>query len=79
MDHTARLHTETIGAVIDRLAYRSVLIDTDPGSHHPCQLEHLWNSLYELAIGYEHLTEDLLSGARRLPGPSPQPGAFTGT
>ncbi|MFD4406601.1 DUF4254 domain-containing protein [Nocardia sp. NPDC058499] len=77
MVRQARLHTETIGAIIDRLAWISSLIDTSPGSGHPCELEYLWNSLDELLLGYEHLSEDVLSGVRRLPGTSTQPGVFT--
>ncbi|WP_306356757.1 MULTISPECIES: DUF4254 domain-containing protein [unclassified Nocardia] len=61
----ARLHTETMGAVIDRLAEFSA-----------CALEALsvggdsfiaWERLAELAVGYEDLTAEVSSGRRRLP------------
>lgn len=70
MNHHARLHTETIGEVIDRLALRSALIDAPDGPHHSYHFGYLWNQLDELAVGYQHLTEDVTRGMRRLPKPS---------
>ncbi|QIS08818.1 DUF4254 domain-containing protein [Nocardia arthritidis] len=65
----AGLHTETIGAVIDRLAqtqtHASHLLMTldaaDPRVHAA------WSHLAELANGYTDLTADILARSRRLP------------
>ncbi len=65
----ATLHTETIGAVIDRLAQASVR------AHHALMtldanddvLHGAWHHLAELADGYDDLVRDVLAGRRRLP------------
>ncbi|WP_245716663.1 DUF4254 domain-containing protein [Nocardia mikamii] len=65
----ATLHTETIGAVIDRLAEASVR------AHHALMtldandevLHGAWHHLAELADGYDDLVRDVLAGRRRLP------------
>ncbi|WP_280206038.1 DUF4254 domain-containing protein [Nocardia cyriacigeorgica] len=65
----ATLHTETIGAVIDRLAEASVrahhaLMTLDA---HDDLLHSAWHHLAELADAYDDLVRDVLAGRRRLP------------
>ncbi|WP_280426367.1 DUF4254 domain-containing protein [Nocardia carnea] len=69
MNQRARLHTENLGNVIDRLAQRSALIDAS-GDTTPQEFTYLWNGLLELIVGYRHLSEDLYLGTRRLPSPA---------
>ncbi len=65
----ATLHTETIGAVIDRIAEASVR------AHHALMtldandeiLHMAWHHLAELADAYDDLIADVLAGRRRLP------------
>ncbi|MGW4633766.1 DUF4254 domain-containing protein [Nocardia sp. NPDC004415] len=65
----ATLHTETIGAVIDRLAESTVR------AHHALMtlaahdelLHSAWHHLAELADAYDDLVRDVLAGKRRLP------------
>ncbi|MEU4319064.1 DUF4254 domain-containing protein [Nocardia fluminea] len=65
----ATLHTETVGAVIDRLAEASVR------AHHALMtlaandemLHCAWHRLAELADAYDDLVRDVLAGRRRLP------------
>ncbi|MFC6009690.1 DUF4254 domain-containing protein [Nocardia lasii] len=65
----ATLHTETIGAVIDRLAEASVR------AHHALMtllandemLHSAWHHLAELADAYDDLVRDVVAGRRRLP------------
>ncbi|MBY8855486.1 DUF4254 domain-containing protein [Nocardia sp. CA2R105] len=64
----ARVHTETLGAVIDRLAQftaAAVAALADSTDRH---LGDAWERLAELAIGYEDLVSEVQSGRRRLPG-----------
>lgn len=65
----ATLHTETIGAVIDRLAEASVkahhalmTLDSDDDMLHSA-----WHHLAELADAYDDLVRDVRAGRRRLP------------
>ncbi|MFB7722138.1 MULTISPECIES: DUF4254 domain-containing protein [unclassified Nocardia] len=64
----ARVHTETMGAVIDRLAqltahaYEALAHASGP------ELTRIWERLAELAVGYEDLASEVCSGRRRLPG-----------
>ncbi|MGQ4600548.1 DUF4254 domain-containing protein [Nocardia sp. R6R-6] len=64
----AYMHTETIGAVVDRLAEYSVLAHTalsrDTQQPH---IHYIWRQLAELALGYGDLSFELTTGARRLP------------
>ncbi|MCP2289307.1 DUF4254 domain-containing protein [Nocardia sp. NPDC050713] len=65
----ATLHTETVGAVIDRLAESSVrahhaLMTLDA---HDELLHCAWHHLAELADAYDDLIRDVLAGRRRLP------------
>lgn len=65
----ATLHTETVGAVMDRLAEAAV------HAHHALMtlnadddvLHGAWHHLAELADGYDDLVRDVLAGRRRLP------------
>lgn len=64
---SARMHTETLGAIVDRLArctadaYAALAGATD-------DLGDAWERLAELAIGYDDLAAELVTGRRRLPG-----------
>ncbi|WP_324198988.1 DUF4254 domain-containing protein [Nocardia amamiensis] len=64
----AYMHTETVGAVVDRLARYSVLAHTalnrDPQQP---QIHYVWQQLAELALGYGDLSFELTAGTRRLP------------
>ncbi|MEV6323000.1 DUF4254 domain-containing protein [Nocardia sp. NPDC051787] len=65
----ATLHTETVGAVIDRLAESSVrahhaLMTLDA---HDDLLHYAWHHLAELADAYDDLVRDVMAGRRRLP------------
>ncbi|MFE1593205.1 DUF4254 domain-containing protein [Nocardia sp. NPDC058705] len=63
------LHTETVGAVIDRMAEASVR------AHHALMtmaahdemLHSAWHHLAELADAYDDLVREVLAGRRRLP------------
>ncbi|MFC4376808.1 DUF4254 domain-containing protein [Nocardia halotolerans] len=73
---TAPLHTESIGAVVDRmahfaaLAYRALSCDADS------ELRTAQSRLHELACGYADLIVEVANGARRLPdGSSESDGA----
>ncbi|WP_454198060.1 DUF4254 domain-containing protein [Nocardia sp. Marseille-Q1738] len=64
----AYMHTETIGAVIDRLAKYSVFAHT--ALHRDTQQPHIhyvWQQLAELSLGYGDLSFELAAGTRRLP------------
>ncbi|MBW0271280.1 hypothetical protein ATM97_10690 [Nocardia sp. MH4] len=65
----ATLHTETIGAVIDRLAESSVrahhALMTMPANDE--MLHCAWHHLAELADAYDDLVRDVIAGRRRLP------------
>lgn len=76
MNPDARLHTESLGSIVDRLALRSAVIDT-AGEIDPSEFGYLWNGVDELVLGYDHLSEEVLTGARRLPGPPVQPDLAT--
>jgi hypothetical protein len=65
----ATLHTETVGAVIDRLAESSVrahhaLMTLDAQDE---RLHCAWHHLAELADAYDDLVRDIVAGRRRLP------------
>lgn len=64
----ARIHTETLGAVIDRLARLTAAAYaalTRPAGR---ELTSTWEHLAELAVGYEDLASEVCTGRRRLPG-----------
>ncbi|TLF92935.1 DUF4254 domain-containing protein [Nocardia cyriacigeorgica] len=63
----ARVHTETVGGVVDRLAqftvdaYRALTGTADDEYHRAC------NRLADLATAYQDLVDELAAGTRRLP------------
>ncbi|MGX1811680.1 DUF4254 domain-containing protein [Nocardia sp. NPDC055321] len=63
----ARLHTETLGMVIDRLARFSASAHAALAGTVDLELWDAWERLAELAVGYEDLTDEVSSGRRRLP------------
>lgn len=65
---SARVHTETLGAVVDRLAQFTAAAFAALANTADRHLGDAWERLAELAIGYEDLVTELHSGRRRLPG-----------
>ena len=63
----AHMHTETIGTVVDRLAQFSALAYLTLVSSPDWPVHHAWERLWDLAIGYEHLADEVGAGLRRLP------------
>ncbi|WP_040815777.1 DUF4254 domain-containing protein [Nocardia concava] len=63
----ARLHTETLGAVIDRLAMFTVHANAALTGTREWELWDSWERLAELAVGYEDLKDEVSTGRRRLP------------
>ncbi|WP_433662999.1 DUF4254 domain-containing protein [Nocardia sp. CA-128927] len=63
----AYLHTETIGAIIDRLAQHTARAYAALADESDWDLWFVWERLAELAVGYEDLIEELTAGRRRLP------------
>ncbi|WP_280425401.1 DUF4254 domain-containing protein [Nocardia carnea] len=63
------IHTETLGAVIDRLAwgwvYANEVIETDGARDQ--QARKRWHRLAELIDGYTELIGEIVGGRRRLP------------
>jgi hypothetical protein len=64
----AHVHTETLGAVVDRVAQFTATAYAALANAVDWTLGDAWERLAELAIGYEDLVTDLESGRRRLPG-----------
>ncbi|WP_280235577.1 DUF4254 domain-containing protein [Nocardia cyriacigeorgica] len=65
---SARLHTETLGSIVDRLAqYTADAYAALAGTS--TDLGDAWERLAELAVGYDDLAAELAAGRRRLPGP----------
>jgi len=63
----ARMHTETVGTVIDRLAQFSALAYLSL-THEPDRVIHdAWRRLSELAVAYDHLAGEVTAGLCRLP------------
>ncbi|MGY4100299.1 DUF4254 domain-containing protein [Nocardia sp. R16R-3T] len=65
---SASVHTETLGAVIDRLAQYTATAYVALASATDNDLGDAWEALAELAIGYEDLASEVTAGRRRLPG-----------
>lgn len=69
-DGDVLIHAETLGAVIDRMAWGWVdanqVVEIDGARDH--QARKRWHRLAELIDGYTELVGDLLRGGRRLPG-----------
>ncbi|WP_327149639.1 DUF4254 domain-containing protein [Nocardia sp. NBC_01329] len=68
-DSDATIHAETLGTVIDRMAWGWVdanqVVEIDGARDH--QARKRWHRLAELIDGYTELIGDLLRGGRRLP------------
>ncbi|MFF0500749.1 DUF4254 domain-containing protein [Nocardia aobensis] len=64
----ASIHTETLGSVIDRLAYYTASVDAAFAEARAAELRYLWGKLGELAVAYSDLVSDIQRGVRRLPG-----------
>lgn len=64
----AHVHTETLGAVVDRVAQFTATAYAALADSVDWQLGDAWERLAELAIGYEDLIAELHTGRRRLPG-----------
>ncbi|MVU82846.1 DUF4254 domain-containing protein [Nocardia sp. ET3-3] len=64
----ARVHTETLGAVIDRLARLTAAAYAALARQSGRELTIAWEHLAELAVGYEDLASEVTTGRRRLPG-----------
>ncbi|MGO4647588.1 DUF4254 domain-containing protein [Nocardia sp. 2YAB30] len=63
----AYLHTESLGAVIDRLAQLSARAYAALADGAEWDLWFAWERLAELAVAYEDLVTELATGRRRLP------------
>ncbi|MFC9435061.1 DUF4254 domain-containing protein [Nocardia sp. NPDC057030] len=63
----AYLHTETVGAILDRLAQFTACAYAALAEESDWDLWFAWERLAELAVGYEDLVEELTTGRRRLP------------
>ncbi|MET9027624.1 DUF4254 domain-containing protein [Nocardia sp. NPDC004168] len=66
----AHVHTETVGAVIDRLAQFTANAYAALASSSEWDLWDAWQRLAELAVGYDDLAAEVCAGVRRLPGAS---------
>lgn len=64
----ASIHTETLGSVIDRLAYYSAGTGPAFRSSAPAEFRYMWSKLGELAVAYSDLADEVQCGVRRLPG-----------
>ncbi|TLF92295.1 DUF4254 domain-containing protein [Nocardia cyriacigeorgica] len=61
-------HTETVGAVIDRMARLSVAARGSIASGAPdAEMRRAWQQLAELTVGYSDLSYEISAGVRRLP------------
>ncbi|MEV4129688.1 DUF4254 domain-containing protein [Nocardia sp. NPDC049707] len=63
----ARLHTETVGAVLDRIAQLSLCADAALARAGTDECHAAWTRLAQLAEGYRDLAEEIGAGIRRLP------------
>ncbi|WP_433192141.1 DUF4254 domain-containing protein [Nocardia sp. CA-107356] len=64
---SALLHTETVGCVVDRMAYLTALAFTTLASEPDSVFHHINVQLNDLAVGYQHLVLELRAGAKHLP------------
>ena len=67
----ANMHTETVGAVIDRIARLSVFAHETLSNAPEWRVHDAWERLAELSLGYEDLAAEVSVGFRRLPRPYP--------
>ncbi|WP_225726203.1 MULTISPECIES: DUF4254 domain-containing protein [unclassified Nocardia] len=63
----AHMHTESVGAVVDRLAQYSVTAHRIIAEAPEWVVHAAWERLAELALGYEDLAYEVSAGLRRLP------------
>ncbi|WP_278263109.1 DUF4254 domain-containing protein [Nocardia sp. AG03] len=70
--HTAPMHTESIGAVIDRMAHFAALTYRALAGGGESELRAAQLRLHELACGYDDLIVEVANGARRLPDGNPE-------
>lgn len=63
----AYLHTETVGAVLDRLARLTACAEAALAAESDWDIWFAWERLAELSVGYEDLVAELATGRRRLP------------
>lgn len=63
----ARLHTESIGTVIDRLSKFTAHAEAALSGKDIHALRDIWERLAELAVGYDDLEDEVSTGRRRLP------------
>ncbi|WP_431972131.1 DUF4254 domain-containing protein [Nocardia sp. bgisy134] len=63
----AYLHTEGLGAIIDRLAQLTAHAHSALAESSDWDLWFAWERLAELAVAYEDLATELVAGRRRLP------------
>ncbi|MGQ4597238.1 DUF4254 domain-containing protein [Nocardia sp. R6R-6] len=66
----ARMHTETMGSVIDRMAQLTAHAYAALGGAAEWDLWDSWQRLAELAVGYDDLAAEVCAGIRRLPSAS---------
>ncbi|MBC7304667.1 MAG: DUF4254 domain-containing protein [Nocardia sp.] len=75
---TAPMHTESIGAVVDRMAHFAAITYQTLACGAEADLHAAQVRLHELACGYDDLIAEVASGARRLPdgldGDAPETG-----
>ncbi|GAA5067018.1 DUF4254 domain-containing protein [Nocardia callitridis] len=64
----AHIHTETVGAVIDRIARFTADAYAALAGTSQLDLVEAWQRLAELAVGYDDLAAEVCAGLRRLPG-----------
>ncbi|WP_280384217.1 DUF4254 domain-containing protein [Nocardia wallacei] len=64
----ARVHTEGLGSVIDRLAEFTARAYAALAGATEWDLFDAWETLAELGVAYEDLTAEVTTGHRRLPG-----------
>ncbi len=65
---SAHVHTETVGAVVDRVARFTAAAYAALADPCDWSLGDAWERLAELAVGYEDLIDEIRTGRRRLPG-----------
>lgn len=73
---TAPMHTESIGAVVDRMAHFAALTYRALACGAEAELRAAQQRLHELACGYDDLVAEVANGTRRLPdGSDDAPGS----
>ncbi|MFC8042198.1 DUF4254 domain-containing protein [Nocardia sp. NPDC057353] len=67
----ARLHTETVGSVVDRIARAYARFQRAMARHDAADpaVHAAWTQVAELFVGYQDLVVEVMRGQRRLPAP----------